>query len=156
MLRFKRNYFRQKSGLFRLILLQFRQKMITTMGFHKRGHFFAENWPKSPKIVILTLTPWAFFVANLFRINCLMNRNSKSERCGILFYARSRAPLSEWCRLHWHPILRIQFHPCPCVVGQLSYISLVHVLWSIIWPRGVARFFFTQYTKTGGNVPNGH
>jgi hypothetical protein len=25
-----------------------------------------------------------------------------------LFYARSWTPLSEWCRLHWHPIHRMQ------------------------------------------------
>jgi hypothetical protein len=45
------------------------------------------------------------FVANLFRINCPIVRNNKSDRRGILFYARSGTPLQEWCRLHWHPVV---------------------------------------------------
>jgi hypothetical protein len=52
-----------------------------------------------------------------------MIRNSKSHRCGILFYAWSGTPLSEWCRLHWHPILRMQFHPCPCIIGQFQGLN---------------------------------
>jgi hypothetical protein len=32
------------------------EKMIITLGFLKR-HFFAENWPKSPKTAIATLIP---------------------------------------------------------------------------------------------------
>jgi hypothetical protein len=55
-----------------------------------------------------------FFVAYLFRINC----PSESGRCGILFNAKSGTSPSEWCRLHWHPIPRMQLHPCPCAVGQ--------------------------------------
>jgi hypothetical protein len=52
-------------------------------------------------------------VDNPFRIDCSTIRNKESERCGILFYVRSRTPLSEWCRFYWHPILRMKFHPCP-------------------------------------------
>jgi hypothetical protein len=40
------------------------------------------------------------FVANLFWIDCPMIRNSESDRCGILFYARSKTPISEWWQLH--------------------------------------------------------
>jgi hypothetical protein len=55
--------------------------------------------------------PKGFFVANLFRINCPVIRNSKSDRCDILFYARSETPLSWWC---WF------LHPCPCGIGQFQ------------------------------------
>jgi hypothetical protein len=65
------------------------------------------------------------FVANLFRINGPMIRNSGSDRCGILFHARSGTPLSEWCRLHCHPILRMQFHPCPCIIGQFQCLKAI-------------------------------
>jgi hypothetical protein len=31
--------------------------MIITLGFEKNANFFAENWQKSPKIMIITSTP---------------------------------------------------------------------------------------------------
>jgi hypothetical protein len=33
------------------------QKLDHNIGFHEKHHFFAENRQKSPKIVIITLTP---------------------------------------------------------------------------------------------------
>jgi hypothetical protein len=62
----------------------------------------------------------SFFVANLFRINCPIVRNSESDRRGILFYARRGTPLQEWHRMHWRPIHRMHFHPCPYVVEKQS------------------------------------
>jgi hypothetical protein len=45
------------------------------------------------------LLAFAFFVvANLYRINCPIVRNSESDRHGILFYSRCGTPLQEWCR----------------------------------------------------------
>jgi hypothetical protein len=61
----------------------------------------------------------SFVVANHFWINCPMSRNSESDRCGILFYARSRTPPSEWWQLYWHPIPRMQFDSCLWVISGL-------------------------------------
>jgi hypothetical protein len=51
--------------------------------------------------------------------------NSKSDRCGILFCARTETPLSEWCRLHRHSILRMKFHPCPYIIGQFQGLKVI-------------------------------
>jgi hypothetical protein len=83
-----------------------------------------------------------------------MIRNSESDRCGIFFYARSGTPPSEWCRLHWHLIRRNQCHPCPRAVGlfrglkQLSYVSLVHALESIISGDGMYTYIHTYIECT--------
>jgi hypothetical protein len=37
----------------------FRKKLIITLAFEKNANFFAENWQKSPKIMIITSTPEA-------------------------------------------------------------------------------------------------
>jgi hypothetical protein len=36
---------------------KFLKKLIITLVFEKNANFFAENWEKSPKIVIITSTP---------------------------------------------------------------------------------------------------
>jgi hypothetical protein len=44
------------------LLLVFAKIVITTLVFEKNANFFAENWQKSQKIVIITSTPdWANF-----------------------------------------------------------------------------------------------
>jgi hypothetical protein len=41
---------------------KFWKKLIITLVFKKNGNFFAKNWEKSPKIVIITSTPdWTYF-----------------------------------------------------------------------------------------------
>jgi hypothetical protein len=43
---------------------KFGKKLIITLVFKKNAKFFAENWEKSPKIVIITSTPgWANYFA---------------------------------------------------------------------------------------------
>jgi hypothetical protein len=48
----------------------FAEKVITTLVFEENANFFAENWQKSQKIVIITSVPdWAEFcnVGEIFR-----------------------------------------------------------------------------------------
>jgi hypothetical protein len=56
---------------------------------HFRTNFILDLW------YVKLSENCVFFVANLFRINCLAIRNSESDRCGILFYARIGNPPSE-------------------------------------------------------------
>jgi hypothetical protein len=41
--------------------------MIITLVFEKNANFFAENWGKSQKIVIITSTPWSHWTRETFR-----------------------------------------------------------------------------------------
>jgi hypothetical protein len=50
--------FWRKSWRFLIkLLLFFEKRMIITLVFEKNGNFFAENWRKSQKYVIITSTP---------------------------------------------------------------------------------------------------
>jgi hypothetical protein len=53
--------FSENIGVFLLkLLLVFAKIVIITLVFEKNANFFAENWQKSPKIVIITSTPDEF------------------------------------------------------------------------------------------------
>jgi hypothetical protein len=48
-------------GFFAQTTVTFCKNLIVTLVFEKNANFFAENWQKSPKIVIITSTPGSFF-----------------------------------------------------------------------------------------------
>jgi hypothetical protein len=49
--------FAKKSAFLTQKKLNFEKKLIITLVFKKNANFFAENWEKSQKIVIITSTP---------------------------------------------------------------------------------------------------
>jgi hypothetical protein len=49
--------FSEKISVFDSKQSQILKKLIITLVFEKNANFFAENWQKSQKIVIITLTP---------------------------------------------------------------------------------------------------
>jgi hypothetical protein len=75
----------------------FEASKTTTM--HTTEEIFYNIITKSPSVVAVdvavAVVAVVVVVANPFRINCSVIRNSESYRCGILFYARSETPLSE-------------------------------------------------------------
>jgi hypothetical protein len=52
------------------LLLFFWKKMILTLVYEKNANFFAENWQKSQKLVIITSTP-VRFLANRVKSTCI-------------------------------------------------------------------------------------
>jgi hypothetical protein len=62
----------------------YENKLIITLVFEKHANFFAENWRKSPKIVIITSTP--DFESKLFlRLGQPIWRRLKVEKKGNLY-----------------------------------------------------------------------
>jgi hypothetical protein len=59
------------------------------------------------------VTKEPFWVANLFRIICPMARNSKKDRSGFWFYAKSRAPLSD-AGCTGSPLIKCNFKSMHC------------------------------------------
>jgi hypothetical protein len=53
---------RENGRILLKITASFCKKMIIAFVFKKNGNFFAENWRKSLKIVIITLTQWNKFL----------------------------------------------------------------------------------------------
>jgi hypothetical protein len=49
--------FSENIGVFALTTASFCKNVIITLVFEKNANFFAENWQKSQKIVIITSTP---------------------------------------------------------------------------------------------------
>jgi hypothetical protein len=57
-----------ENGVFAQTTATFCKNLIITLVFEKNANCFAENWQKSPKIVILTSTPdWAIW-ADVYNI----------------------------------------------------------------------------------------
>jgi hypothetical protein len=48
--------------------VSFCKKLITTLVFEKKRHFFAENWQKSQKIVITTSIPGNWQIRALLKV----------------------------------------------------------------------------------------
>jgi hypothetical protein len=63
------------------------EKMIITLVFEKNAKFFAENWRKSHKIVIITSTPGfeSFFKKNIWQLNCRTKKRRDPNGCGWIF-----------------------------------------------------------------------
>jgi hypothetical protein len=88
-------------------------KIYRKIGFWEKRPFFAENWQKSQKIVILTRTlgpnktanflvlkfSLKFFCRFWCRYFCIFSKLAalwkESDRCGLLFYAGSGTPRSD-------------------------------------------------------------
>jgi hypothetical protein len=59
--------FSEKIGVFYSKQTQILKKLIITLVFKKNANFFAQNWEKSQKIVIITSAPdWANFCQLVF------------------------------------------------------------------------------------------
>jgi hypothetical protein len=54
---FCRKIWRKKSAFLTQIKCNFAEKVIITLVFEKKANFFAENWQKSQKIVLITSVP---------------------------------------------------------------------------------------------------
>jgi hypothetical protein len=49
--------------------------MINTLVFEKNANFFAENWRKSQKIVIITSTQFANGTSEAIKIRCFVRKH---------------------------------------------------------------------------------
>jgi hypothetical protein len=61
---------------------KFLKKLIITLVFKKNANFFAENWGKSQKIVIITSTPGQNWTHNdLLHVNCKLLKGTENGPC---------------------------------------------------------------------------
>jgi hypothetical protein len=80
--------------------------LIITLFFEKNANFFAENWQKSPKIVIITPTPdWAIFAYwAIFHFGQFYEKSTSSPKPSATYFCGKKLCINfdkKWVGLHF-------------------------------------------------------